>query len=88
MNDMLRVTMLKCRKNASDNLCGKFFGISLTFSLKAVKAIKKLTPTAKLHNQVQVFDVIVSFKILDDIWMVQSLKNAHFIHDVFDFLSR
>ena len=45
---------------------------------------EQLTATNILHDQVDVFVVIVRFIVLADVWVVQSMQNGHLLFDLVD----
>ncbi len=50
--------------------------------------IEKFTPCAKLHNQIQVVLVVISFKVLHNVGMVNFFEQIDLIHHVLQIIAR
>jgi len=43
--------------------------------------VKQWLSIDKLHYQIDVLLIVVGLKVLDDVWVVEGVENAHFLHD-------
>ena len=49
---------------------------------------EKLSSIDIFHDQVDVLLIVVRFVILDDIWMVERVKNRNLLHDTVNIVSQ
>ena len=50
--------------------------------------VEQLLSLDVLHDQIHVLAVIISFKVLDNIWMIETIQNCYLFHNTVDIVSQ
>ena len=82
MSDTKGVTMMQSFETLVNHLCSMFFSVGLTLFDALVLGIEELSTSAKLHHKVQIVLIVVGFKVLNDVWMVDLSEQINFVHNV------
>ena len=86
MDDILSMTMIDSLEERFHIPTGNFLRECLVLLLGDF--LEKLRTRHILHDQVDVLLIVVSFVILDDIWVIKWVQNVDLFHDAVDIVSQ
>ena len=74
MHHSISMTMIDCLKELKHIFCSLF--LTKLLVLLVCDFVKEFHALDVLHDKIQEFLIIVSFKVVDDVWMVKFVKDV------------